>query len=283
MTVLDGQKTAAPVPVPAAPGPVSLGLARASVELKTFFRQRDTVVFTFSLPIVMLAILGSVFGRDIEGTGVTASQVFTAGIIGGGVASTSFVNLGIGIATDRENGTLKRLRGTPIPALSYFLGKIILVLVASLAEVAILLSVGYAFFDLDLPAEVGPWLTFVWVFVLGVAACSLLGIAVTSVARTPRSAVAFTNMALLVLQFASGIFVVPISRLPEPLVQVGSLFPLRWMAQGFRSVFLPDAAAQLEMVGAWEHARIALILAAWCVGGLVLCLVTFRWQDRRER
>src|SRR5215471_9518340 len=119
MTILSGRPTA-----------VGLGLHRGVVELKTFFRLRDAVVFTFSLPVVMLAILGSVFAREVQGTGITASQLFAAGIIAGGVASTSFVNLGIGIATDRDNGTLKRLRGTPMSALSYFLGKIILVLVA---------------------------------------------------------------------------------------------------------------------------------------------------------
>jgi ABC-2 type transport system permease protein len=192
------------------------------------------------------------------------------------------VNLGIGIATDRDDGTFKRLRGTPMPVLSYFLGKVFLVLVASVAEVTLLLGVGYLFFGLTLPSELGRWATFAWVFLLGVTACSVLGIAATSLARTARSAVAFTNMTLLVLQFASGIFVVPISHLPGPLVQVGSLFPLKWMAQGFRSVFLPDPAASLEMAGAWEHGRVALVLVAWCIGGLVLCLMTFRWQDRRE-
>jgi ABC-2 type transport system permease protein len=267
---------------PRPPGALTLGLARAPVELKTFFRVREAVVFTFSLPIVMLVILGSVFSEQLEGTGISVSQLFAAGIIAGGVASTSFVNLGIGIATDRDDGTLKRLRGTPMPVVSYFLGKVLLVLVASLAEVTLLLGAGYLFFDLTLPTEVGRWVTFGWVFLLGVAACSLLGIAATALARTARSAIAFTNMALLVLQFASGIFVVPISHLPEPLVQVGSLFPLKWMAQGFRSVFLPDSAAGLEMAGAWEHGRVALVLVAWCIGGLVLCLVTFRWRGRRE-
>ena len=264
------------------PGPLTLGLARASVELKTFFRVREAVVFTFSLPIVMLAILGSVFSHEIDGTGITASQLFAAGIIAGGVASTSFVNLGIGIATDRDDGTLKRLRGTPMPVVSYFIGKVMLVLVVSLAEVALLLGAGYLFFDLALPTEVGRWLTFGWVFLLGVTACSLLGVSAAALVGSARGAVAFTNVALLVLQFASGVFVVPVSELPGPLVQFGSLFPLKWMAQGFRSVFLPNGAVGLEMAGAWEHARVALVLVAWCIGGLLLCLMTFRWRGRRE-
>lgn len=265
------------------PGSLALGLARASVELKTFFREKDTVIFTFSLPIVMLVILGSVFGNEIDGTGITASQLFVGGMIAGGIASTSFVTLGVGIATDREDGTLKRLRGTPMPALSYFLGKILLVLVASLAEAALLLGIGVIGFDLDLPTEAGRWLTLAWVGALGVTACALLGIAVSSLARTARSAAALANMGLLVLMFASGVYFIPVSRLPAPLQQLGAIFPLKWMAQGTRSVFLPDTMASLEAAGAWEHGRIALVLGAWCIGGLVLCLLTFRWRGPRER
>jgi ABC-2 type transport system permease protein len=62
---------------------------------------------------------------------------------------------------------------------------------------------------------------------------------------------------------------------------VASFFPLKWMGQGMRSVFLPEHAAALEAAGTWEHGRTALVLAAWIVAGLVLCLRTFRWQSRR--
>jgi len=267
----------------ALPGALSLAFARASIELKTFFRERDTVIFTFSLPIIMLIILGSVFTETVENTGITVSQLFVGGMIAGGIASTSFVTLGSGIASDREDGTLKRLRGTPMPKTSYFLGKVLLVLVTSLAEVALLLAVGVLLFDLELPSEANKWLTLGWIFVLGVTACALIGIAVSSLARTARSASALSNLGLLVLMFASGVYFLPVSALPEPLIQVGSLFPLKWMAQGSRSVFLPDSLASLEAAGAWEHGRIALVLVAWCIGGLILCLTTFRWRGTRER
>jgi ABC-2 type transport system permease protein len=268
---------------PSLPGAVPLGLARAAVELKTFFREKDTVIFTFSLPIIMLVILGSVFSDTVEGTGITVSQLFVGGMIAGGIASTSFVTLGSGIADDREDGTLKRLRATPMPKLSYFLGKVLLVLVTSVAEVVLLLAIGVFLFDLSLPTEVGRWVTFGWVFALGVTACSLLGIAVSSLARNARSAGALSNLGLLVLMFASGVYFIPMSELPEPLAQLGSLFPLKWMAQGMRSVFLPDVLTSHEIAGAWEHGRVALALGAWCIGGVILCLTTFRWSGRRER
>jgi ABC-2 type transport system permease protein len=265
------------------PGAAALGLARGVIELKTFFRQRDSVAFTFSLPAVLLLVLGSVFTDEFDGTGITVSQMFAAGMIASGIASTSFVNLGIGIASDRDDGTLKRLRGTPMPPISYFVGKVILVLVASLAEVVILLATGMLVFDLALPTEPSRWFTFAWVFLLGVTGCALLGIAVSSIPRSARSAPAVLNLPFIVLQFVSGIYVLPIRDLPEPLVQIGSLFPLKWMAQGFRSVFLPDVMAEQEVTGAWEHGRVALVLAAWCIGGLILCLTTFRWRGRRDR
>jgi ABC-2 type transport system permease protein len=259
------------------------GLNRAQLELRTFFRQRDALAFTLAMPVLIMVVLCSVFGRDVPETGFSAAQLLAAGLIAGGVASTSFVNLTEGITTDRENGALKRLRGTPIPASSYFLGKVAVVLVASLVEVAIMLAVAVGFFDLALPPDLAHWLTFAWVFVLGVIGCSLTGIALSALARTTSGAAAMSTLSLVVLQFASGIYVLPITRLPAPMTAIGSVFPLKWMAQGFRSAFLPDSLASRELAGTWEHGRVALVLAAWCVGGLVLCLTTFRWRGRRER
>jgi ABC-2 type transport system permease protein len=263
-------------------GALALGLARGEVELKTFFRQKEAVVFTFSLPVVLLVLLGTLFSGEVDGTGVTVGTLFTAGMIAAGIASTSFVNLGIGIATDRDDGTLKRLRGAPMPAASYFIGKILLVLVASLAEAAIVVGVGWLLFDFSIPTELERWGTFAWVFALGVTGCSLLGIAASSLARSARSAPAVMNLPYLALMFVSGIYFIPIASLPQWVIQLGSIFPLKWMAQGFRSAFLPDALGQDEVAGAWEHGRVALVLAAWCVGGLVLCLATFRWCNRRD-
>lgn len=246
-------------------------MSRGLLELKLFFRQRDSVVFTFSLPIVMLALLGSIFK--------TSADVFTGGMLAAGVASTTFISLGVGIAQERDDGTLKRLRGTPLEPLNYFFGKVVLVAVIVLAELAVMLTAATVFLGLRLPTAPQKWLTLGWVLLLGVAACSVLGVAASSLPRTARSATAVMHLPYLVLSFISGVFVIPLSQLPQPLIQVASLFPLRWMAQGFRSVFLPDSAAAQEVIGSWEHGRIALILAAWVVGGVVLCLTTFRWRN----
>ena len=65
------------------------------------------------------------------------------------------------------------------------------------------------------------------------------------------------------------------------MIRVASVFPVKWLAQGFRSVFMPGNLKVLEAAGQWELPKTALILGAWCVAGLVLCLLTFRWTNRR--
>ncbi len=89
-------------------------------------RQRESVVFTLAFPIILLAIFGSVFKTTLA-EGVTFSQYFVAGMIASGLVNTGFQQLAIIIPMEREFGSLKRLRGTPMHVASYFIGKSILV------------------------------------------------------------------------------------------------------------------------------------------------------------
>jgi ABC-2 type transport system permease protein len=210
--------------------------------------------------------------------GVTVGQLFVAGMIAGGIMSTSFQYLGIGITVERDSGLLKRLSGTPMPHPAYFIGKIVQVLVCMIAEITLLLIVGVAFYHVQLPDTAERWWTFAWVCLLGCAACSLLGIAVSSLPRSARSASPVITLPVVVLEFISGVFI-PFSSVPPWLQRVAAVFPLKWMAQGLRSAFLPARAAVLEPAHSWEHGKIALVLAAWVAAGLVLCIRTFRWQS----
>ena len=134
------------------PSTLRLGLARTAIELRMFFRERDSMVFTFAFPVIMLFIFGSVFNQEIV-PGVAFKQYFVAGMLASGVVLSSFQSLAISIAMEREDGTLKRLRGTPMPPAAYFLGKIGLVVVSSVIQAAVLLGVGAAVFGLHLPTD----------------------------------------------------------------------------------------------------------------------------------
>jgi ABC-2 type transport system permease protein len=250
---------------------------RASVELKEFFRQRESVVFTLAFPVILLVVFGAVLDYDIGG-GVTFTQYFMAGIVAAGILGASLQNMAISIATERSDGTLKGLYGTPMPKSAYFVGKIVQVLAVTVLIVIILLAVGSLAYGVDLPSG-SDWLTFLWVTALGSAACTLLGIAVSSLAKNGRSASAMVTPIALVLQFISGVFF-QFSQVPVWMQTVAAFFPLKWMAQGLRSVFLPDFLAAQEPAGSWELGRVALVLSLWCVAGLLLCVGTFRWQDR---
>ncbi|WP_328604634.1 ABC transporter permease [Amycolatopsis sp. NBC_00345] len=265
----------------ALPGTFGLGLARGGAELRQFFRNKEQVVFTFSLPAVLMILLGSILDGPTGQPGVSAGQLLAAGMIGSGIVSTSFNSVGIGMAADREMGALKRLHGTPMPPASYFIGKMIMVAVTSVAQTVLMAAVAMLLFGLQLPSDPVKWLTLVWVLLLGIVSCTLLGISISSLTRTATGTVAVVQLVYLVLQFISGVFVTPITHLPKIMVDIASFFPLKWICQGFRSVFLPADAATQEMAGSWELPMVALVLVAWCVAGLVLARLTFRWTNEK--
>ncbi|MGA3489382.1 ABC transporter permease [Micromonosporaceae bacterium DT55] len=259
---------------------VKLGLRQGGLEIRQFLRSRESVVFTMGFPVIMILIFAAIFSDEIA-PGVSYTQYFITGMIATGLMTVSFQNLGIWIPIERDRGVLKRYRGTPMPKWVYFVGKIIMVIAIGIAETVILLAVSVALFDLELPATAQKWWTFGWVAVLGITACTLCGIAMSSLARTSRSGSAVITPVALILQFISGVFFV-FTSLPGWMQQVAAIFPLKWMCQGLRSVFLPESFGATEPGGSFELGRVALVLGIWCVVGLVLCLGTFRWTTKRD-
>jgi ABC-2 type transport system permease protein len=257
-----------------------LGLRQIGFEIKQFLRSKQAVVFTMGFPVIMLVIFGSIFSGDLGG-GVRFTQYFVTGMIASGLMVTGFQALAIQIPIERDRGVLKRLAGTPMPRAVYFVGKVGMVLAIAAAETVLLLGVAVPFFEVSLPTTMGRWLTLLWVSLLGITACTLGGIAFSSLAKSGRSAPALATPVALVLQFISGVFFV-FTQLPTWMQQVASLFPLKWMCQGMRAVFLPDSFEGQEAAARWELGRVALVLLAWCVGGLILCLTTFRWTTKRD-
>ena len=75
-----------------------MGVGRIGIELKQFFRDRESAVFNFLLPMILLVIFGSVFGgQELGDSGITFAQYFVAGMIASGILYTSFQNLAISI------------------------------------------------------------------------------------------------------------------------------------------------------------------------------------------
>jgi len=253
-----------------------IGVLRSFLEIKQFMRQRESVVFTLFFPVILLFIFGTVF-KDTIAPGVTFSQYFVAGMIASGLVNTGFQQLAITIPMQRDDGTLKRLRGTPMSVSSYFIGKALLVTILMIVQTILLLFFGSVVFDLNLPTDPMLWWNFTWLVILGSACSTVLGIAFSVVPKSGRGASAVVSPIVIILQFFSGVFFV-FTSLPVWMQQFAALFPLKWLTQGMRSVFLPEDFATQEVAGDWELGKTALILIIWLVIGLFVSIKTFKWS-----
>jgi len=148
-------------------------------------------------------------------------------------------------------------------------------------QTALLLASAALLFGVDLPSDAGRWVTFGWVFLLGTATGAICGVAFSSVPSNGKAASAVVTPIVLVLQFISGVFF-QYDQLPSWMQTTAALFPLKWLAQGMRSVFLPDWARDIEPSGSWQHGATAAVLGAYLVVGLVVAVKTFQWRRRDD-
>lgn len=255
------------------------GASRVGYEVRSYFRQGDTVFFTFLFPLLMLSIFSVAFSSSTfgpPGAEISSAAYYLPGMLAAGLLLSGLQNMSIDIAMERSDGALKRLGGTPLSPVSYFLGKFGQVLVTGLLQSALLILAAATLFGVALPTDPGRWLTFAWVFLLGVTTCAILGIGLSALPRSGRSATAVVIPIVLVLQFISGVYIA-FAGLPEWLRNIASAFPLKWLAQGMRAVFLPSEFEAVEPSGSWDLPLIALACGLWLVVGLIVVRVTFRW------
>ncbi|CAB4755754.1 unannotated protein [freshwater metagenome] len=164
-----------------------------------------------------------------------------------------------------------------MPASSYFIGKAILVSVSMVIQILMLLGFGAIFFGVDMPTDINKWITFTWLTLLGSACSTALGIAFSIVPKSGRGASAVVSPIVIVLQFFSGVFLI-FTQLPTWMQQFAALFPLKWLTQGMRSVFLPDSFATQEVAKSWENGKTFVILVVWLVIGVFFSVRKFKWD-----
>ena len=271
---------------PRTPGILRAGLSAMTLELRGYVRTPDTIVFTFLFPILMLGIFGVAFesmgevGARPDGTGgITMAEYYLPGMVSAGIFLSGVQNLAVDIAREKSDGWLRRLGATPVSPVSYFIGKAGMILITSIVQVGLLFAFATIALGVRLPDDPALWLRFAWLFGLGIVSMTLLGIALSAVPRSSRSATAVVLPIVLLLQFISGVYL-QFTMLPEWLQNTASLFPLKWLAQGMRSVFLPEHFAAQELSGSWDLGLVVLNLVGWLVVGLVISLLTFRWTRR---
>ncbi len=260
---------------------LTLSWRRVVFEIRTTLRDRNAVIFSVLFPLFLLVLFGSVFGhQEIANTRVTIAAYLVPGLVASGLLYSAFQLLAISATQERRDGTLTRFYLSPMPRSVYFVGKLGLSVFVYVVQIALLMGAARALFAVRLPSG-GGWWTLTWVSVLGLASSALLGLAMSTGAKTVNSASAITVPVVLFFQFTSGVYFV-YTDLPQWMQRLAAIFPLKWLAQALRSVFLPARFGHFEAAGTFELARCAQVLGLWVLIAVVLAGRTFRWRPASQ-
>ena len=157
---------------------MTLLLHQLRFEQRIFWRSKEAAVFIFIFPLLLYALLGSVYDGEIEGE--PAVDVLLAGLFGYGAMNTAFGGLAIMLVGRREMGVLKRLRSTPLPPGTYLGAVLLSTLVVFALQSVALLALGIFVFDASAPENP---LGFAGAIVLGVASFAGLGLGAAALIR----------------------------------------------------------------------------------------------------
>lgn len=253
---------------------LGLALHQFRFDQKTFWRNPASVFFTVALPLIFLLIFATIFGNDTidELGGIKTTTYYVPAIVTLAVVSATMQSLAISLTVDRENGILKRGRGTPLPNWAFFAGRVGNAVVVSVLMLVLVTAVGRLVYGVEVPWERLP--SVLATLVIGAAAFCCLGVALSAAIPSEDAAAPISNVAVLPLYFLSGVFI-PETEIPDGVLKVADFFPIRHFFQAFFTAFDPSTSgAGFE----WGHLGIVL---AWGALGLVLALRFFRWTPQR--
>jgi ABC-2 type transport system permease protein len=240
--------------------PMALAWQQFRFERKLFWRNPSAAFFNFLLPLLLLVLSASAFSSDAEDL-----EVLIPGIAGMGVLATTFTALAFNLTILRDDGVLKRWRGTPMPAGAYLAGLLGSAALNALLQVALVVAIGNVFYGVAWPQD--PLLLVLFTG-LGVVCFAALGIAFSHAIPNEDAAPAYTNAVFLPVIFISGVFY-STNDLPEVLKVIAEALPLK---------HLIDGLSEAIVGGGGDAATAALVVAGWTVAGLVLAVRFFRWE-----
>jgi ABC-2 type transport system permease protein len=229
-------------------------------ERRMFWRNPSAAFFNFLLPLLLLVLIAAAFAGDDD-----ELEVLVPGVAGMGVLATTFTALAFNLTVLRDEGVLKRIRGTPMPAGAYLAGLIGSAALNAVLQVAIVVAIGNLAYGVDWPREPLLLLAFT---LLGVICFAALGIAFSHAIPNEDAAPAYTNAVFLPLIFISGVFY-SADELPEALKVVAEALPLK---------HLIDGLSEAIVGGGGDAATAAVVVGAWAVAGIVLAVRFFRWD-----
>jgi ABC-2 type transport system permease protein len=239
---------------------VALAWEQFRFERRLFWRNPSAAFFNFFLPLILLLLIASVFAHQSD-----ELEVLIPGIAGMSVMATTFNAFSFNLTFLREEGILKRVRGTPIPTGSYLGGVIGSAVVNAFVTVALVVVIGHLLYGVEWPQEP---LTLVVFTGLGVLSFAALGIAFAQLIPNVDSAPAYSNAVFLPVIFISGVFYSS-DDLPPVLSAIAQALPLKHVIDGL-SAGIVGTSTDIGVA--------ALIVGGWAIAGIALSARYFRWQ-----
>ena len=245
-------------------------------ELVSLSREPLALFFSLAFPLLFFAIISALVGNiTIDArAGVRVAQFMAPAFASFGVVMATFSNLAIGLSESREDGVLKRLRGTPLTPGALIAGRVIAGGAVAFAAVLLLEVVGVLAYDVQVVWRTVP-ATLVTVLV-GVGCFSALGLAVAALAPTGQSAMAITNGITIPLSFISDIFGVGDIDLPRWLDLIGWFFPLRHLVNALGDATNP------YLSGSGFYADHLAVMALWALAGALVAVRRLSLEPRHS-
>lgn len=240
---------------------------------KAFWRNPASAFFTFAFPLMFLVIFTALLGHFSVRLGdrkVDTSTYYVSSMACFAVISACFNNIATAITFQREEGVLKRTRGTPLPAASFLGARILHATGVAVLLVVITAAFGHALYHASIPTGL-PLLRFAIILLVGAATFCALGLAVSAIIPNADATPAIVNAIALPLEFLSGIFIAFGNNTPSWILQVAKVFPIRHFALAMQAGFLATPFSW------WD----VLIVAAWGLAGLLLAIRFFSWEPRQ--
>jgi ABC-2 type transport system permease protein len=241
---------------------------------KAFWRNPASAFFTFAFPLMFLVIFTSLLSNGqitIGNQEIDLSTYYVMAEAAFGVISACFTNIAISVTFQRDQGILKRTRGTPLPGWAYLTARVVHAMTIAFVLVAITVAFGVIFYSASVPTGI-PLVQFVLTLLVGGLSFAALALALTAAIPNADAAPPIVNAAVLPLLFLSGIFF-PVDDAPTWIRAVGNIFPVRHFFEAMSSAFLGNAIP----FDWWDLA----VVAAWGIVGLVLASRFFSWEPRK--
>jgi ABC-2 type transport system permease protein len=256
---------------------VALTWQQVRYQNRLFWRTPVAAFFTIAFPLMFLLLFSVLFGTEefeITGRGMfSVAQFYAPALAVFAAASATYTNIGVGTAIARDEGVLKRFRGTPLPPWTYMAGRIGSGVWIAFIATVVMMTVGVVAFNVNLELSKMP--AALVTFVVGAACFAALGLALAAASPTGDSAPAVANATILPLAFVSDVFIA-MDNPPDWLTAVGNFFPLKHFVRAFQDAFHP----LVESPG-FEFDHLAVI-AVWGVVGTLLALKFFTWEPRES-